>query len=578
MGRLEGLIVGRVRDAIGRAFGAEFADVDPLVRPTQDVKFGDYQANVAMGLGKRLGKNPRVVAQSIIDALNLGGVAANAEIAGPGFINLRLDDAYVAGLTAAAARDPRLGIPTMQEPATVVIDYSGPNVAKEMHVGHLRSSVIGDALARTLAFLGYRVIRQNHLGDWGTQFGMLIEHLMERGNQLPPDADLTALYREASARDGSDPAFSERARARVVALQSGDAETRRRWEALVALSARQFDAVYKRLDVQLTVDDIRGESAYNDDLPAVIDDLRAADLLRDSNGARCVFLDGFKAKDGTPLPLIVQKSDGGFLYATTDLAALRYRVRRLHAHRIIYLTDARQRQHFQMVFAAARTAGWVPADVELEHIVFGAVLGEDGKPFKTRSGDTVRLAELLDEAEKRAADAFREKTATFDAATQTEIAHAVGIGAIKYADLASDRVKDYVFHWDRMLAMDGNTAPYLQYAYARIRSIGRKAAAEGVATSPETVFLFEAPAERALALQLLQLDTVIESVARSLEPHHLCGYLYAVATAFSAFYESCPVLQAEPALRASRLALCDLTARTLATGLDLLGITVVERM
>jgi arginyl-tRNA synthetase len=573
--RLEDTVAERIRDAIVRAFGPQMADADPLVRPTQDPRFGDFQANVAMGLGKRLGTKPRAVAEALVAALDLAGIAGPPEIAGPGFVNVRFDDAWLAGLAGDAAADrARLGIARVAHPQTVVVDYSGPNVAKDMHVGHLRSTVIGDALARTLDFLGHRVVRQNHVGDWGTQFGLLIEHLLDRQEAgSDTDADLTRCYRAATQRDATDPAFSERARARVVKLQAGDPETRDAWARLIALSATQFQTVYARLGVTLTPDDIRGESTYNPLLPTVVHDLRAAGLARDSEGAVCVFLDGFKGKDGEPVPLIVQKSDGGYLYATTDLAALRYRIDRLGARRLVYVTDARQRQHFQMVFAAARAAGWVADDVRLDHVVFGSVLGEDGKPFKTRSGDTVSLADLLDNAETLAADLVLQKNPDLAPAERARVAHAVGIGAIKYADLASDRVKDYVFSWPRMLAMDGNTAPYLQYAYARIRSIFRKA---GLETAPTATIRLDEPAERALVL--VQLDGVMETVARTLEPHRLCGYLYDVATAFSAFYEACPVLQAPAGLRESRLVLSGLTADTLEIGLGLLGIETLERM
>jgi arginyl-tRNA synthetase len=573
-----------MRDAIVRAFGPELADADPLVRPTQDARFGDFQANVAMGLAKRLGKKPREIAEAIVGAFDGSGLCARPEIAGPGFVNVRLDDDGLARLVAAAACDERLAIAPVATPETVVVDYSGPNVAKDMHVGHLRSTVIGDALARTLEFEGHRVIRRNHVGDWGTQFGLLIEHVSDIGRTegrdlgaCPDgsDVDLTQLYRDAVTREASEPEFAARARARVVALQSGDPETRRLWEAIVKASERQFQTIYQRLDVGLEPADVKGESAYNAELPGVVADLRAAGLARESEGALCVFLDGFVTKDGKPLPLIVQKSDGGYLYATTDLAALRDRIRTLHAGRLVYVTDARQRQHFQMVFAAARAAGWVPDGTRLDHVVFGSVLGEDGKPFKTRSGATVRLADLLTEAEERALAIVLEKNPDLPAGERARVAHAVGIGAIKYADLASDRVKDYVFSWARMLAMDGNTAPYLQYAYARIRSIFRKA---GLERAPAAEVVLPEPAERALALVLLQLDGVVEGVAGSLEPHRLCVYLYDVATAFSTFYEACPVLHADPPTRDARLVLCGLTADTLAKGLSLLGIETLDRM
>jgi arginyl-tRNA synthetase len=564
----------RFRDALVRAFGDAYADVDPVVRPAQHPRFGDYQANVAMGLAKRLGKNPREVARAIIERLEMAGVSDPPEIAGPGFINLRLQDGYLAAEATGVAADERLGIEPAAQPETVVVDYSGPNVAKEMHVGHLRSTVIGDALARTLEFLGHRVIRQNHLGDWGTQFGMLIEHLREAGGAADFD-DLNELYRQAQGRFAAEPAFAERARRRVVALQSGDPETLALWRRLVDESKRHFDAIYRRLGATLGDGDFRPESFYNPMLPEVVAELEQKGLTRVSEGALCVFLPGFVREDGEPLPLIIRKSDGGYLYATTDLAALRYRVRELGARRLIYVTDARQQQHFAMVFKTAERAGWLGGGVRAEHVPFGTILGEDGKPFRTRGGETVRLAELLDEAERRATAVVAEKNPELDAATRAQVARTVGIGSIKYADLSSDRVKDYVFSWDRMLAMDGNTAPYLQYAYARIRSIFRKG---GVARGGGPIRIAHA-AERTLVLRLLQMSGVLQAVAESLEPHRLCGHLYDIATTFSTFYESCPVLQAEDASqRQSRLALCDLTARTLARGLDLLGIEVVERM
>ncbi len=569
------VLARRLRDAIARAFGPEHAATDPLVRPAQHPRFGDYQANVAMPLAQRLGRAPREVAAAIVAHLDVGDVAHPPEIAGPGFVNFTLTDAFLGHQAAALAADPRCGVEPAATPLTTVVDYSGPNVAKEMHVGHLRSTVIGDALAHTLAFLGHRVIRQNHLGDWGTQFGMLIEHLLEAGE--PAGADLDALYRAAQRRFETDPAFAARARERVVALQAGEPTSLALWRRLVEQSTARFAAVYARLGAALTPADIRPESFYNPQLPGIVAELEAKGLARPSEGALCVFLDGFTRPDGTPLPLMVRKSDGGYLYATTDLAALRYRVEVLHAERLIYVTDARQAQHFAMVFAAARAAGWLPPHVRAEHVPFGTVLGEDGRPFRTRSGDTVRLADLLDEAERRAAALVAEKNPALDAATRARVARAVGIGAIKYADLASDRVKDYVFSWERMLAMEGNTAPYLQYAYARIRSIFRKGGGSPLAPPP-SLALGE-PAERALVLRLLQLGGVVHAVAETLEPHRLCAHLYDVATAFSTFYERCPVLQApDVTRRTSRLWLCELTARTLACGLGLLGIEVLERM
>ncbi len=565
----------RLRDAIARAFGPEHAAVDPLVRPAQHPRFGDYQANVAMPLAQRLGRPPREVAAAIVAHLDVGAGRQTPALPAPGFVNFTLTDAFLGRQAAALAADPRCGVEPAATPLTTVVDYSGPNVAKEMHVGHLRSTVIGDALAHTLAFLGHRVIRQNHLGDWGTQFGMLIEHLLEAGASA--EVDLDALYRAAQRRFETDPAFAARARERVVALQAGEPTSLALWRRLVEQSTARFAAVYARLGAALTPADIRPESFYNPQLPGIVAELEAKGLARPSEGALCVFLDGFTRPDGTPLPLMVRKSDGGYLYATTDLAALRYRVEVLHAERLIYVTDARQAQHFAMVFAAARAAGWLPPHVRAEHVPFGTVLGEDGRPFRTRSGDTVRLADLLDEAERRAAALVAEKNPALDAATRARVARAVGIGAIKYADLASDRVKDYVFSWERMLAMEGNTAPYLQYAYARIRSIFRKGGGSPLAP-PESLALGE-PAERALVLRLCQLGGVVHAVAETLEPHRLCAHLYDVATAFSTFYERCPVLQApDVTRRTSRLWLCELTARTLACGLGLLGIEVLERM
>lgn len=566
------ILAERFSAAIRRAFGAEHADTDPLIRPAQQAKFGDYQANVAMGLGKRLGKPPREVATTLLQHAALDDLCAPPEIAGPGFINIRLRDEWLGEATAAVARHARLGIDPPATRERIVVDYSAPNVAKEMHVGHLRSTVIGDALVRTLELLGHEVVRQNHIGDWGTQFGILIEHLLETGATGDPNA----LYREAQARFESDQPFAERARRRVVALQAGDPETLATWRRLVEESASVFDAVYRRLGVKLGRDDIRGESTYNQALPDVVAELEAKGLARVSEGALCVFPPGFVREDGEPLPLIVRKSDGGYLYATTDLAALRYRVRELGARRLIYVTDSRQQQHFAMVFAVARLAGWLGDDVRVDHVSFGTVLGEDGKPFKTRSGDTVRLVDLLEEAEQRAGAVVAEKNPELTEGERAEVARAVGIGAIKYADLSNDRVKDYVFSWDRMLAMDGNTGPYLQYAFTRIRSIFRKAGGE---PPFDRAPVLQHAAERALALQLLQLPSVVRAVADTSEPHRLCGYLYDVATAFSAFYEACPVLRAEDdAVRRERLGLCSLTARTLREGLGVLGIQTLERM
>jgi arginyl-tRNA synthetase len=510
----------------------------------------------------------------VIARAELADIADAPEIAGPGFINIRLN----AGFLGQSLADQPLLAPAT-EPQRIVVDYSSPNLAKEMHVGHLRSTIIGDALARLLAALGHEVIRQNHVGDWGTQFGMLLAYLDETGANSAALADLEQFYRAAKARFDSDPAFADRSRETVVRLQQGDAHARAAWQRFIDISLSHCQAVYDRLGVTLAPTDVRAESAYNDDLPGVIEALNAQGLVTISEGATCVFLDEFTGKDGEPLPVIVQKSDGGYLYATTDLAAVRFRTRELGAARILYLTDARQALHFRQIFAVARRAGFAPADARLEHLPFGAMLGTDGKPFKTRSGDVVKLVELLDEAESRAFAIVTEKSPDLPEDERRRIAHAVGIGAVKYADLSKNRTSDYVFDWDQMLAFEGNTAPYLQYAYTRIRSVFRRAgeAPEGV-TPAHAAPVIAAPEEHRLAVQLLRLQEVAEQVAEDGFPHQLCGYLYDLATAFMRFYESCPILNAEPAVRASRLALCDRTAATLKEGLGLLGIETVEKM
>jgi arginyl-tRNA synthetase len=583
------LLADRFSHAIVEAFGEEHAGVDPLIRPAQHARFGDYQANVALGLGRTLGMAPREVAHRIVEHLDVADLCDPPEIAGPGFVNLRLRSAFLAAEAARLASDPRLGVAPSPAPATVVVDYSAPNVAKEMHVGHLRSTIIGDALVRILESLGDRVIRQNHIGDWGTQFGVLIEHLLETGRAaelLEADAagglDLTTLYREGVARFESDPGFATRARARVVALQGGDPETLAIWERLVDTSARQFEQVYRRLGVTLTAAHTRGESFYNPMLEAVVEDLERAGLARENRGALCVFPPGFQARDGEPLPLIVRKSDGGYPYAATDLAAIRFRVEELGAGRIAYVVDARQAQHFAMVFATAEMAGWLDG-ARATHVAFGTILGEDGRPFKTRSGETPRLVDLLDEAVRRAAEVVAAKSPDLGPEEARRVAEVVGIGAVKFADLANDRTRDYVFSWERMLAMDGNTAPYLQYAYARARSILRKAQeVDGVAAGAGAEvgrIVVGHPVERSLVLQLLGFGEVVASAAETLEPHRIAVYLFETATVFSSFFEQCPVLAAPTAEeRRSRLVLCDLTSRVLRQGLSLLGIEVLEKM
>ena len=576
-------LADRFRVAIAHALGNHHASVDPQLRLANNPKFGDYQANLAMGLAKKLGQKPRDIAQRIVTSLDVDDICNKVEIAGPGFINLHLSKTFVYKQIAAMAADPDRVRNVSNDPMqTVVVDYSGPNVAKEMHVGHLRSTVIGDCIARVLEFQGHNVIRQNHLGDWGTQFGMLIRHLDEiavaKDGGKNQGQNLNELYQEAKQRFDTDPDFANRARKQVVALQAGESDALDQWRSLVEQSKSHFQQVYERLDVSLTDLDYRGESFYNPQLPEIIDELEKTGQLKNSQGAKVLYPKGFKDRDGNPQPMIVQKSDGGYLYATTDLAAARYRITNLHADRIIYVTDARQNQHFAMVFTSLRQAEWASSSVRLDHVPFGTVLGKDGKPFKTRQGGTVKLIDLIDEAERRAGDVIRHKSPDMPNEQQRQIAHTIGIGALKYADLANDRIKDYVFDWDRMLCFDGNTSPYLQNAYVRIQAIFRKG---GLATHDVSnhEILIHDPAERWLAIKLLQLPETINAVAESLEPHRLCTYLYDLASAFHQFYEKCPVLNADhQTSRTSRLALCNLVGKTLATGLDLLGIRVVERM
>lgn len=566
--------------AIVAAFGEDYSAIDPLIKPSGHPKFGDYQANVAMSLAKRVGDNPRNVATQIVDGLDLGQWGEKLEIAGPGFINIHLKNSYLVSQLAAVAADAHMGIDQVGKDQNVVVDYSGPNVAKQMHVGHLRSTVIGDSIARVLDFIGYDVIRQNHLGDWGTQFGMLIENLIDEGADTGTHiSDLKKFYQDAKKRFDEEPDFAERARKRVVALQSGDEQTLELWAKLIDESKLHFNHVYQLLGVLLTDGDIRAESFYNDKLPGVIEALAEAGMLQESQGAKVVFPDGFKDEEGNPFPMIVCKSDGGFLYATTDLAAVRYRIGQLKAQRIVYVTDARQSQHFAMIFQTVEQAGWNPRKVQLDHVAFGTVLGPDRKPFKTRSGDTVKLIDLMEEAVSRSRNVIAEKAGELSEDQQKNIARVVGIGALKYADLSSDRMKDYVFDWDRMLALEGNTAPYLINAYVRIQSIFRKGQIDAGSVDAAMIQLAES-AEKALALKLLQFGSTVQAVASSLEPHRLCTYLYELASAFHSFYEKCPVLKGDVAedIRDSRLALSALVARTLKSGLNLLGIDVVERM
>ena len=549
-------------------------DSPALVAAAGKPEFGDYQANGAMAAAKALRTSPRNLAQAVLSVLEHGDVIASASIAGPGFINLRLSDEFLARSCAVDLAAPCLA-PT---PLTIVVDLSAPNLAKEMHVGHLRSTIIGDALARVFEHLGHRVVRQNHVGDWGTQFGMLITHLDEVGERSSELADLEAFYVAARQRFDTDPEFADRARHAVVALQSGEPRTRAAWQSFVDTSLAHCAAVYARLGAKLSRADIMAESAYNDDLADIVATIRSANLLTESEGAQCVFLDEFKAKDGSPLPVIVQKSDGGYLYATTDLAAVRYRARTLHADRVIYVVGNPQSLHFKQIFAVARAiAGFIPAGISLEHCGFGSMLGRDGKPFKTRDGGSVKLVALLDEAERRAAALVAEKSPDLTPAQRAATAQAVAIGALKYADLSRSRSGDYIFDWDQMMSFEGNTAPYLQYACTRILSIFRRADHSPAAYLGLQPLLTE-PLERALALKLLRFRETLDAVAKECLPHYLCTYLYELAGTFMQFYEACPVLNAQPAIRASRLALCAQTAAVLQRGLGLLGIATVDRM
>jgi len=566
----------RFRAALAAAFGDELASTDPLIRPSS---FGDFQANLAMSLARTLGRPPREVAAAIVEHLEIDDLCERVEVSGPGFVNLTLRSDWIAEQANALAADERLGVAPAAAPETVVVDYSGPNVAKEMHVGHLRSTAIGDALARLLGFLGHRVIRQNHIGDWGAPFGMLIEQLVDMGAVEPGAelsvSDLNLFYQQAREQYDGDPDFAERARRRVVALQAGDPTTLALWRQLFDESMRHFRAIYQRLDVLLTDEDIDAESRYNPVLPEVVAELEAKGLTEVSQGALCVFPPGFKGRDGERLPLIVRYSHGGYGYATTDLAAVRMRVREFDATRLVYVVGSPQALHFSMVFAAGRMAGWLDGH-RAEHAQFGSVLGSDGKMLRTRSGDPIKLIDLLDEADQRAAKIVEDRS-ELDPLARSTVAHAVAMGALKYFDLSFQRERDYVFDWDRMLAFDGNTGPYLQYAVTRIRSIFRRAGIDDQQASSGRIVLDE-PAERALALALLGLGEAVEAVAATMEPHRLCTYLFDLATAFTDFYEACPVLQADEPTRGSRLALCALVARTLTLGLDLLGIQVPERM
>ncbi|MGD0560190.1 MAG: arginine--tRNA ligase [Streptosporangiaceae bacterium] len=573
------VLAERVRDALAAAYGDDYRDADPLVRPSS---FADFQSNVALPLAKRLGKAPREIANELLGHLDVAGIAPDPTVSGPGFINFTLTSDWIAGQATSLLADPRLGTPEPEHPLTVVVEYSSPNIAKEMHVGHLRSTIVGDSLARTLEFAGHNVIRDNHVGDWGTPLGMLLEHLLDVGEDSA-EAQLlrtnpNAFYQSARVKFDTDPSFAARARERVVKLQAGDEWTLRLWEELMELARGYLHDVYSALQVTLTDEDIRGESFYDDMLADTTAELIAKGLAVDSDGALCVFPPGFTGRDGSPLPVIIRKSDGGYNYSTTDLATIRYRVDKLNVDRAIYVVGSDQSLHFQMIFAVAKLAGWLPDSADYVHGQIGMVQGSDGSRLRTREGDNVKLSDLLAEGVQRARDLLAERSG--DAGTETDpeaIAQDVGIGAIKYADLATARDSAYIFDWDRMISFRGNTGPYLQYATARIRSIFRKAE-----LSPDDALgpiEITEPAERELALKLLGFGSVVTQVGETTEPHRLSAYLFEVASLFTTFYEQCPVLKADTEqARASRLALSAATLRVLTAGLDLLGVPIPDRM
>ncbi|MGF1686687.1 arginine--tRNA ligase [Photobacterium japonica] len=574
---IQALINDKVSQAL-EAAGAP-AGSPAAVRQSAKVQFGDYQANGVMGVAKQLGTNPREFAQKVIDQLDLDGIAEKVEIAGPGFINIFLSKTWLAEQAEAALADERLGV-EKEAQQTIVVDYSAPNVAKEMHVGHLRSTIIGDAVVRTLEHLGHNVIRANHLGDWGTQFGMLIANLervqKESGEVSMELSDLEAFYRESKTLYDEDEEFAVRARNYVVKLQSGDAFCADMWRKLVDVTMVQNQRNYDRLNVSLTNDNVMGESMYNDMLPGIVADLEEKGLAVESDGAVVVYLDEYKNKDGEPMGVIIRKRDGGFLYTTTDIACAKYRYEQLHADRVLYFIDSRQHQHLMMAWSIVRKAGYVPESVSLEHHAFGMMLGKDGRPFKTRAGGTVRLADLLDEAEERANKLIEEKNPELDAAEKANIAKTVAMAAVKYSDLSKHRTTDYIFDWDNMLAFEGNTAPYMQYAYTRVASIFKRANVELKDLTHPVVINDEK--EQILLSKLLQFEEAVQSVAREGQPHLMCAYLFELAGIFSSFYEACPILNAEEDVKQSRLKLALLTSKTIKQGLDLLGIETLERM
>jgi arginyl-tRNA synthetase len=570
------VLAERVSAAVTAAFGAGQSGADPLIRPSQ---FADFQANMALPLAKSLGMPPRQVAERIKAHLDVAGICEHVEISGPGFLNLTLAADWIAGQASGQLADERLGVAPTDPGRKVVVDYSGPNVAKELHVGHLRATAVGDAVVRILEFLGQTVVRAAHLGDWGTPFGMLIEHTLYVGEEAAraelAAGDFTAFYQAARRQFDTDEQFADRARRRVATLQAGDPESLRVWQVLVSASMDYLRMIYQRLDITLADADMDPESFYNPMLAEVCAELEKAGIAVISEGALCAFPPGFTGRDGKPVPLILRKSDGGYGYATTDTAAIRYRLVDLKATRLIYVVGSEQAQHLQMVFAVARQAGWLTDQARAEHAVIGLVTGPDGKRLKTRSGEQVKLIDLIDEAVERASRVIADRYD--DPAQREQIAEAVGIGALKYGDLSVARESSYTFDFDRMLALTGNTGPYLQYATARIRSIFRKAGLDPAgAAGPIRI---NEDAERALALTLLGFARSVQLAAQAAEPHQLAGFLFEAASAFTTFYEACPVLQADdPAVRDSRLALCALALRVLVTGLGLLGVPVPERM
>ncbi|WP_286262951.1 arginine--tRNA ligase [Thalassotalea atypica] len=579
--QLLGQIVSKAMVAAGLPEGT-----NPAVSNSTKPQFGDYQANGVMGAAKKLKTNPRELATKVVEQLEptlvASGIAEKIELAGPGFINIHLDKTWLAEQLASSAQDEHLGVSQRTTPQTVVVDYSAPNLAKEMHVGHLRSTIIGDAVVRAIEFRGDKVIRQNHMGDWGTQFGMLLAHLSDKlaANEVAETAlaDLENFYREAKIRFDEEEGFADRSREYVVRLQSEDADCMTLWQQFIDISIAHSEEIYQKLNVTLTREDIMGESAYNDDLAAVITELTEQGIAVEDQGAKVVFIEELANKDGEPSVFIVQKSGGGYLYATTDLSACRYRSGELKADRIVIFTDARQAYHFKQVETVARNAGFLPEHVAYDHAPFGMMMGDDGKPFKTRTGGTVKLAELLDEAVVRATALIKDKNPDFTEAELKEISEKVGIGAVKFADLSKNRTSDYIFNWKTMLSFEGATAPYLQYAYTRIQSIFRKANMDSASANTTPVIV--EPQEKALALKLLQLEEVLDAVISECTPNLLCNYLYELASLYMTFYEACPILKDGIAddVKASRLALCTSIAKTLRQGLDILGIDVMEKM